>query len=183
MYKKRCQIYPGVETAPKAEMVTASGIYSHQRVYLIPIKVRAYVTFNQYDFDFAVAGSLHFKCAVYRRRGALSSAGNVAILIAASASSSATKNAAFQTVTLAANVVLEPGDYWIAFITEDVSSGQLTSPNSVGNLPWVTGNWMYHDPGSYTLPANIAGNAMGYIHAAGQNPPWGALVYNGDVIP
>lgn len=190
MFRERVKT-PGVATSPKQEMVTASGNYTEERLYLIPIRVPFHCVFSQYDWDFRVVTigdyTLSYKCAIYERVGGLTSGTPMAVLVTGTSVTVTGYSAAtLLTTALGTTKNLLPGDYFIGFIFDHAGTAgglMLSSPNSMTLDTTVTGSWVYTDPGSFTLPTSINGANVGYIQAASEQPFWAALTYIGDVIP
>lgn len=181
---------PGLNRAPKMELVSTSGAYTQFRLYLYPVPAVSEIVFNQYDWDFTLAGAspnIDFKCAIYERnRGTsskLSSSGTILTPVSGTSVTVTGQTVSFQTTALGSTKVLLPGHYYIAFIFDEQGTTILTSKNAHTNNTSVTGDWLYADQGSLTLPSTIAGTSLGYIHSAGECPFWTALSYTGDTIP
>lgn len=178
----------GVQTAPKAEMITPStNPYEVLILYLIPIRVRAFTVFDQYDVDVTIGGAspnVDIKMGVYRRndRG-LSSADNVVSLVPNTEATLLAQTTGFQVVPLGHNVTLEPGDYFIAFMYDENDVSTVDSPNTHGNKTWITGSWVAYHNIAFSLPSDIAGTNLLYTHAISRSPMWAALTYSGDVAP
>jgi len=178
---------PGAATSPKVEMVSAGSPLTEQRLYLIPLRVKAHTIFDTYDIDIqmAVAGgdSCDIAMAIYERVGAIS--GNPSSRLIAN--TTATLNSAggvVYTLTLGTMTSLLPSDYFIGFMFDSHThpgSVILLSRNSHTNNFWVIGDWCYEDQASFVLPTSTG--PLSYIHTIGECPMWAAISYTGDVIP
>ena len=185
----------GVECGPKAEMATTSGAYTLQRLYLMPIRVKAHTKFSQYDFQFQVtlaAGTqMQVRVGVYERMGKLNGTTAIGNLVAGTTVNYVVPlTAVMYTIPLGATKNLPPGDYWIGitFQKDGAGAASVISVASHTALTWITGDWIYYDLATFALPQTVlgfAGSAIacGYIHAATQSPFWAALTYIGDVLP
>lgn len=182
MFKQRLWS-PGLNRAPKAEYQTTGGPYTRLRLYLMPQPVPAQVTFSQYDWDFILAplGNINYKCGVYERVGSLS--GGTFTLVSGTSVTVNNRTTSFYTTALGSTKVLPPAHYYIGFIFEDNAHSSLTHYSAHTPNTWITGDWLYVDQVSLTLPSTIAASTLGYVHAVSEAPFWCALTYIGDVIP
>jgi len=173
----------GIECAPKPEMRTTSGALTSNRLYLVPIVVTGQMVADTYFVDMNVTGNIDVTICVYEQTDKLSSTGTTANLIPLSGNTSTGITAAFQTIPIANSIDLLPGSYWIGFIFHDnTGTSTVTSANSTNCGTEFKSRYMYNDPGSFTTPTTIAGNALGYQSAVSL-PIYAAMAYTGDAIP